>query len=123
MKFTKVPSGRNVNRVNLRITFMGGDADYFDTQFFRVEGVEFKEEIVGEDEQKILTMIEGFKKVSSMIEDGTSYEEVLEKLGKEMAIIYEDIPCDPLTDHQVKCLVDTIEVIGYDENGSIYKKE
>ena len=122
-KFSKVEDSK-ANKVYLYILFEGGDADTQHPVYHEFKNIKFSEYENHLDE--INKVINNYKILKRILNVNSrdhldSYKEVEKKYGEEIAYLYDNTPNDPQTDYDTKCYLDSLELIGYDENGNKHK--
>jgi hypothetical protein len=115
----KLNSKSKANQVYLVANFEGGDADTSHPQEylmpFPFSEWESNVDLIKKeyDELMILKTILGDYDIS--------YNEVKEQWGEDIARLYDNVPNDPQTDYSVKCYLDDVYLIGYDEECNEFK--
>lgn len=111
------------NKIYLQIEYMGGDAD---TQHFEEHQYPF---LYSEYADHLKEIEEDYDKymIIKQLTDGSSgaqdhdYDDLVEKYGKEIANLYDNVPNDPQGDYQWKTSLVCVTLIGYDEKGNKYE--
>jgi hypothetical protein len=113
--FSKTESVKK-DKLYILIEYAGGDADTEHPQYIDLKGIKFSDYQDHLDE--IETEIEKYQTLKKILSDKPDYNEVLEEYGEEIAELYESVPNDPQCDYQFKCYIDSIKLVGYDEEGN-----
>ena len=104
------------NKIYLVANFAGGDGDTEHPQ-------EYLMPFTFSEYEQNLEYIENLYKEYKILEKvlESDYYSIKEKYGEQIAKLYDNAPNDPQTDYSMKCYLDSIELIGYDEKGNKYK--
>lgn len=120
LKFEKKQPSKN-NKVFLEIVYCGGDADYFNSEFYLIHDTHFNDNESFVITANLIKEYEIFSTLQDILsEDELDYDGVLEKHGKELASMFEDVPGDQVYLDNL-CRIDSINVIAYDTDGNKYK--
>ena len=121
-KFREVRKAK-LDKLYLRVNFAGGDADTshpeeYDLGIKYSEYIDHLEEI--DREIGLYRTLQGILDVNSS-KHCECYKEVNKKYGKDMAYLYDNVPNDPQSDYQFKCYIDSLELVGFDNEGNKYE--
>ena len=121
-KFTKKESPK-IDKLYLYVLFEGGDADTRHPEEYDL-GIKFSDYENHLD--KIKSEISNYMILQDILDVNSSshledYDEVKSKYGEDIANMYDNVPNDPQADYQFKCYIDTIKLIGYDNEGNKYE--
>lgn len=111
-------------KIFISLMYSGGDADTEHLQEFQIEGVtwdNYKENL-----SVIEKLYNQYATLKTALSDydlryGGRYKDVMVKYGKEIALLFDEVPNDPAGDYQWKCYLSYIELIGYDNEGNKYE--
>lgn len=118
--FKKTESSK-IDKLYLFIMFEGGDADTKHPEYIEFKGIKFSEYKDHLDE--IQNLIDKYKILKGVLDINSrdyckKYNQVVNRFGREIADLYDQVPNDPQCDFQFKCYIDRIKLVGYDENGN-----
>ena len=115
-QFKKVEAPKR-DKIYLLVEYAGGDADTEHPELHEFKGIKFSEYEQHLDEIQIL--IDDYKLLKNILrQNRVNYDEISKKYGKDMAQMYDNAPNDPQSDYQYKCYIDSMKLVGYDEEGN-----
>lgn len=68
---------------------------------------------------EINEVINEYKILKSVLQDtDAKYDDVKSEYGDKIARLFDNAPNDPEANYQFKCYIDSIKLVGYDEQGN-----
>ena len=115
-KFTQTEQSR-ANKLYLLVEFAGGDADTEHPEYKEFKNIKFSEYQNHLDE--INEVVNEYKILKDILQDtDAKYDDVKSEYGDKIARLFDNAPNDPEADYQFKCYIDSIKLVGYDEQGN-----
>lgn len=122
MKINFQKTKETSNKIFLKVVFMGGDADTYETVLYEFKKFGYSNYQDNLDE--IQNKVNKWKLLKDIIghsPDEIKYEEIREEHGTALADMFDDMPNDPTVDYQWKCCIDQIKLLAYDDKGNEYE--
>lgn len=116
-KFREVSKPR-IDKLYLLVNFAGGDADTEHPQEIEFKSIKFSDYQNHLDEiNREIEVYKTLKKILSS-ERRPDYNKIKLEYGEDVGSALDNTPNDPQCDYQFKCYIDSIQLIGYDQQGS-----
>ena len=120
----KLKTKSKINTFRIWVEYMGGDADTYHNEYYELPDVDA--ETMNVFRPQINELVRTLKKLGNILDVNNSeylecYDDVLEKHGREVADMYDDVPGDPQCDYQYKTSMSEIRLQYFDDNGNLWE--